>query len=249
MRYSVAADEFLSSLSPTPPTKDKDSASVASSSTEPYSTPKPSTSFASRLRPPAAGSTMGSSFHGNGYKNCYRNVHDNGDKGNTNGGAVDENGGYTNSYGFGYRSSSSAGTPSTVGRLVLDESPFASSSSSSTMATTALLTPTALPADGDDRIRVACRVKPRDPGISSKRVSTSVGVDKRTVAWVGDRADGASTRHFTFDYAAGEDVGQEELFEKVREEKHRRYSGLCDLCVEEAWSPFSLRPRPPVYYS
>lgn len=233
MRYSVAADGFLSSLSPTPPTKDKDSASVTSSSTEPYSTPKPSSSFASRLRPPAAGSSMGSSFHGNGYKNGYRNVHENGDKGNTNGSAVDETNGhtnghagsYTNSFGFGYRSSSSAGTPSTVGRLLLDESPFASSSSSSTvhasaatMTATALLTPTALPADGDDRIRVACRVKPRDPGTSSTRVCTSVGVDKRTVAWVGDRADGASTRHFTFDYAAGEDVGQEELFEKVREE-------------------------------
>ena len=35
------------------------------------------------------------------------------------------------------------------------------------------------------------------------------------MAWAGERADGASARHFTFDYAAGERVGQEELFENV----------------------------------
>lgn len=103
----------------------------------------------------------------------------------------------------------------------------------------------------DDRIMVACRVKPRalppvnsgggggggaagggggwrrglfgggsglgggGGGISSP-VCVSVGPDQRTVAWAGERADGVGAKHFTFDYAAGERVDQEELFEKVR---------------------------------
>lgn len=78
---------------------------------------------------------------------------------------------------------------------------------------------------GDDRVRVACRVKPQGPGASSSRILTSVTTtgDQRTVIWAGDtsRANGGlSTKHFTFDYAAGEDVGQEELFEKVRERRN-----------------------------
>lgn len=43
----------------------------------------------------------------------------------------------------------------------------------------------------------------------------SVALDGKTVAWAGERADGVSARRFTFDYAAGERVGQEELFENV----------------------------------
>lgn len=64
-----------------------------------------------------------------------------------------------------------------------------------------------------NRITVACRVKPREGGSVA---CASVSEDARTVAWAGERADGANARHFTFDYAAGECVGQEELFEKVK---------------------------------
>lgn len=74
--------------------------------------------------------------------------------------------------------------------------------------------PRSLPAADHNRITVACRVKPQDAGSNGAR-SVSVGNDARTVAWVGERSDGANARHFTFDYAAGEDVGQEELFEQV----------------------------------
>lgn len=79
-----------------------------------------------------------------------------------------------------------------------------------------------------DRISVACRIKPRDVGNdgiadggvsggakAAKFVCASVGGDEKTVGWAGERADGGGTRLFTFDYAAGETVGQEELFEKV----------------------------------
>ena len=57
-------------------------------------------------------------------------------------------------------------------------------------AAAAALPPIALPSDGEDRIRVACRVKPREQGTSAAKICTSVGGDQRTVAWAGDRADG-----------------------------------------------------------
>ena len=57
-------------------------------------------------------------------------------------------------------------------------------------AAAAALPPTALPSDGEDRRRVACRVKPREPGTSTAKVCASVAGDQRTVAWAGDRADG-----------------------------------------------------------
>lgn len=69
------------------------------------------------------------------------------------------------------------------------------------------------PCSEHNRITVACRVKPREGGSVA---CASVSEDARTVAWAGERADGANARHFTFDYAAGECVGQEELFEKVK---------------------------------
>lgn len=85
------------------------------------------------------------------------------------------------------------------------------------------MTASALHSNGDDRVRVACRIKPQGPGASSAIICTSVGGDQRTVVWAGDRANGGlSSKHFMFDYAAGEDVGQEELFEKVRERKIRQ---------------------------
>ena len=96
----------------------------------------------------------------------------------------------------------------------------------------AALPPTALPSDGEDRIRVACRVKPREPGTSAAKVCTSVGGDQRTVSWAGNRADGETARRFMFDYAAGEGVGQEELFQKVTPSERRgkcifALAGLC----------------------
>lgn len=83
-------------------------------------------------------------------------------------------------------------------------------------ATTATTSPAAMATSSlqHDRITVACRVKPREAGRGV--ACASVGVDEKTVAWAGERAEGANARHFTFDYAAGERVGQEELFEKVR---------------------------------
>lgn len=66
-----------------------------------------------------------------------------------------------------------------------------------------------------NRITVACRVRPRsDPSRGAGCVS--VDEDARTVSWSEGNADTASARHFTFDYAAGPRVGQEELFEQVR---------------------------------
>ncbi|CAM9595445.1 unnamed protein product, partial [Scytosiphon promiscuus] len=105
----------------------------------------------------------------------------------------------------------------------------------------------------EDRIMVACRVKPRvlpggqqavnaeaapgsgsgasgvggwrrglfggggglGGGAMSSPACVSVSPDQRTVAWAGERADGVGAKHFTFDYAAGERVDQEELFEKI----------------------------------
>lgn len=70
-----------------------------------------------------------------------------------------------------------------------------------------------------NRIMVACRVRPRDDGGDNSKaqsVCVSVEDDTKTVAWAGDRGDEANARHFTFDYAAGENVGQEELFDRVR---------------------------------
>ncbi|CAM9962642.1 unnamed protein product, partial [Sphacelaria rigidula] len=69
-----------------------------------------------------------------------------------------------------------------------------------------------------NRIMVACRVRPRDDGGDNSKaqsVCVSVEDDAKTVAWAGDRGDEANARHFTFDYAAGENVGQEELFDRV----------------------------------
>ena len=57
---------------------------------------------------------------------------------------------------------------------------------------------------------------PPPPHAIGSPACASVAFDGRTVAWAGERADGASARRFTFDYAAGERVGQEELFENVR---------------------------------
>lgn len=79
--------------------------------------------------------------------------------------------------------------------------------------------------DGSNRITVACRVKPQDGAAASgggrwrggsAPSCVSVGLDERTVAWAGGQADGAGAKHYTFDYAASESVGQEELFEKVK---------------------------------
>ena len=105
--------------------------------------------------------------------------------------------------------------------------------SAAAVAAAAALPPTALPSDGEDRIRVACRVKPREPGTSAAKICTSVGGDQRTVSWAGDRADGATARQFTFDYAAGEGVDQEELFEKVTpsERGGKCIFALAGLCL------------------
>lgn len=71
-----------------------------------------------------------------------------------------------------------------------------------------------------NRIMVACRIKPRGEGGSEKAHSPCVSVagDAKTVAWAGE--SGAISRRFTFDYAAGEVVGQEELFEQVSSQEY-----------------------------
>lgn len=62
---------------------------------------------------------------------------------------------------------------------------------------------------------VACRIKPRDAGDGDKGQNRCVSVarDAKTVAWAGE--NGSTVRRFTFDYAAAEEVRQEELFERV----------------------------------
>lgn len=55
-------------------------------------------------------------------------------------------------------------------------------------------------------------------GTMKSPACVSVGSDEKTVAWAGERADGVGAKHFTFDYAGGEGVTQDELFEKVSEE-------------------------------
>lgn len=81
-------------------------------------------------------------------------------------------------------------------------------------ALSAASSPTASAAGDHNLITVACRIKPREAGNDRTRC-VSVGEDGKTVVWAGDRADGTIARHFTFDYAAGEDIGQEELFEQA----------------------------------
>ncbi|CAM9396785.1 unnamed protein product [Ascophyllum nodosum] len=197
MRYSVTADGFLPALPVSPPHKEKDNASTASSSTESFSTLKPSTSSSlsssssSRLRRPSAG--FG---YGNGYRSSLA------DTLSTSRTLTDD----TPSSAFSSSSSSVHASPAP-----LPGAPM----SAAAVAAAAALPPTALPSDGEDRIRVACRVKPREPGTSAAKVCTSVGGDQRTVSWAGNRADGETARRFMFDYAAGEGVGQEELFQKI----------------------------------
>ncbi|CAM9701829.1 unnamed protein product, partial [Sphacelaria rigidula] len=71
----------------------------------------------------------------------------------------------------------------------------------------------------ENRIKVVCRVRPpvarethgRGTSLASSNRCVVVGADRRTVT-LNSKPQGKS---FTFDYAAGEDSTQEELFAEV----------------------------------
>lgn len=85
-------------------------------------------------------------------------------------------------------------------------------------------------ASEDNRIKVVCRVRPpvsREThgakGLANRCVA--VGEDKRTVM-LNSKPQG---KNFTFDYAAGEDSTQEELFAEVRLRSFLSCSLVCSL--------------------